>query len=124
MTINRRSLLAVGLASSAVLALPLAARADGTLDEIKKRGTLRVGVTQAPPWFSKDPKTGDWTSGLGVSMGKAMAEALGAKVEVVEVTWGNAIAALQGNKIAAIKLLRDETGLRLKEAKDIVDRLA
>ncbi|MDV3124428.1 ribosomal protein L7/L12 [Mycobacterium sp. 21AC1] len=32
--------------------------------------------------------------------------------------------ALQGNKIAAIKLLRDETGLKLKEAKDIVDRLA
>ncbi|BBX91284.1 ribosomal protein L7/L12 [Mycolicibacterium boenickei] len=32
--------------------------------------------------------------------------------------------ALQGQKIAAIKLLRDETGLRLKEAKDIVDRLA
>ncbi|WP_367619928.1 ribosomal protein L7/L12 [Mycolicibacterium sp. HK-90] len=32
--------------------------------------------------------------------------------------------ALQGNKIAAIKLLRDETGLGLKEAKDIVERLA
>ncbi|GAS86210.1 ribosomal protein L7/L12 [Mycolicibacterium brisbanense] len=32
--------------------------------------------------------------------------------------------ALQGKKIAAIKLLRDETGLGLKEAKDIVDRLA
>jgi ribosomal protein L7/L12 len=32
--------------------------------------------------------------------------------------------ALQGNKIAAIKLLRDETGLGLKQAKDIVDRLA
>lgn len=32
--------------------------------------------------------------------------------------------ALQGNKIAAIKLLRDETGFGLKEAKDIVDRLA
>jgi ribosomal protein L7/L12 len=31
--------------------------------------------------------------------------------------------AAQGNKIAAIKLLRDETGLGLKEAKDIVDRL-
>ncbi|KHO18404.1 ribosomal protein L7/L12 [Mycolicibacterium setense] len=31
--------------------------------------------------------------------------------------------ALQGNKIAAIKLLRDETGLGLKEAKNIVDRL-
>lgn len=32
--------------------------------------------------------------------------------------------ALQGNKVAAVKLLRDETGLRLKEAKGIVDRLA
>jgi large subunit ribosomal protein L7/L12 len=32
--------------------------------------------------------------------------------------------ALQGNKIAAIKLLREETGLGLKQAKDIVDRLA
>lgn len=31
--------------------------------------------------------------------------------------------ALQGNKISAIKLLRDETGLGLKEAKNIVDRL-
>ena len=115
MTINRRSLLAVGLASAAVLALPLAARADGTLDEIKKRGTLRVGVTQAPPWFSKDPKTGDWTSGLGVSMGKAMAEALGAKVEVVEVSWGNAIAALQGNKID-IMFMMDATDERKQAA--------
>lgn len=32
--------------------------------------------------------------------------------------------ALQGNKIAAIKLLRDESGLGLREAKDIVDGLA
>ncbi|BBZ32352.1 ribosomal protein L7/L12 [Mycolicibacterium confluentis] len=31
--------------------------------------------------------------------------------------------AVGGNKIAAIKLLRDETGLGLKEAKEIVDRL-
>jgi polar amino acid transport system substrate-binding protein len=32
-------------------------------------------------------------------MGKAMAGALGVKFEAVEVTWGTAIAALQGNKI-------------------------
>ena len=36
-------------------------------------GGLRVGVTQAPPWYSKDPKNGEWSTGLGVSMGKAMA---------------------------------------------------
>ena len=25
------------------------------------------------PWYSKDPKSGDWTTGVGVSLGKAMA---------------------------------------------------
>ena len=30
----------------------------------------------------------------------------------------------KGRKIEAIKILRDETGLGLKEAKDVVDRLA
>ena len=58
MTINRRSLLTVLAAGSGVLAMPFAARADSTLEAVKKRGTLRVGVTQAPPWFSKDPKSG------------------------------------------------------------------
>lgn len=99
MTINRRSLLTVAAAGSAVLALPFAARAEGTLEAIKKRGTFRIGVTQAPPWFSKDPKSGEWASGLGISMGKAMAQTLGVKMETVEVSWGNSIAALQGDKI-------------------------
>lgn len=91
-----------GLAAGALaFALPPLARAQrgGTLDQVKQRGTFRVGVTQAPPWYSKDPKTGEWSSGVGVSIGKAMAAALGAKFEPVEVTWGTAIAALQGNKI-------------------------
>jgi polar amino acid transport system substrate-binding protein len=99
MTINRRSLLTVLAAGSGVLAMPFAARADGTLEAVKKRGSLRVGVTQAPPWFSKDPKTGQWSSGLGVFFGKAMADKLGVKMETVEVSWGNSIAALQADKI-------------------------
>ena len=112
MTINRRSL----IAGAGALALPFTARAAGTLDDVKTRGTLRVGVTQAPPWYSKDPKSGDWTSGLGVFMGQAMAKALGAKFEAVEVSWGNAIAALQGNKIDLMFVL-DATAER-KEAVD------
>lgn len=115
MTINRRSLLTVAAASGAVLALPFAARAEGTLEAIKKRGTLRVGVTQAPPWFSKDPKTGQWASGLGISMGKAMAESLGVKFEPVEVSWGNAIAALQGDKID-LMFMMDATAERKQAA--------
>jgi len=99
MTINRRSLITVLAAGSGLMALPFVARAEGTLEEVKKRGTFRVGVTQAPPWFSKDPKTGEWSTGLGISMGQAMAKALGVKMETVEVSWGNSIAALQGDKI-------------------------
>jgi len=116
MTIRRRSLIAMLAAGSAALAFPFAARADSTLDEVKKRGTLRVGVTQAPPWYSKDPTTGDWSSGLGVFMGKAMAQLLGVKFEPVEVSWGNAIAALQANKIDLMFVL-DATSER-KQAID------
>ena len=115
MTINRRSLFAVATASAAALAIPFAARAQSTLDEVKKRGVLRVGVTQAPPWYSKDPKTGEWSTGLGISMGKAMAQTLGVKFEPVEVTWGNAIAALQGDKIDLMFML-DATAERKQAA--------
>jgi polar amino acid transport system substrate-binding protein len=96
MKITRRAALAVLAAAPVALSLP--ARA-GTIEEAKKRGTFRVGVTQAPPWFSKDPKTGEWSSGLGIWMGKAMADKLGVKMETVEVSWGNSIAALQADKI-------------------------
>ena len=64
MTIDRRTTLS-GLAAGAMaLVLPGAVRAQagGTLDQVKQRGSLRVGVTQAPPWYSKDPKTGEWSS--------------------------------------------------------------
>jgi polar amino acid transport system substrate-binding protein len=99
MSITRRSLVTVLAAGTGLLAIPFAARAAGTLEEVKKRGTFRVGVTQAPPWFSKDPKTGQWSSGLGIFFGKAMADKLGVKMETVEVSWGNSIAALQADKI-------------------------
>ena len=101
MTFQRRTALTGIAATALATALPamVFAQAGGTLEQAKQRGSLRVGVTQAPPWYSKDPKTGEWASGVGVSMGRAMAAALGVKFEPVEVTWGTAIAALQGNKI-------------------------
>lgn len=98
MRIKRRTAL-LGLGAATAAGLPSLPARAGTLDEVKKRGTFRVGVTQAPPWFSKDPKSGEWSSGLGIFMGKAMAEKLGARMETVEVSWGNSIAALQADKI-------------------------
>jgi len=73
--------------------------AQSTWEAIQDRGTLRIGVTQAPPWYTKDLRTGEWTGGLGITIGKKMAEALEVELEPVEVTWGTSIAALQSNKI-------------------------
>lgn len=81
----------LGIASNALAA-------DSTWKSIHERGSLRIGVVQAPPWFYKDLATNQW-SGFGYSVGKSMAETLGVKLETVEVTWGSAIAAIQANKI-------------------------
>jgi polar amino acid transport system substrate-binding protein len=99
----RRTVLA--LAASSILPMARAQGSENTLAQVKQRGSLRVGVTQAPPWFSKDPKSGDWASGVGVSLGKALAADLGVKFDPVEVTWGTAIAALQGNKIDMMAMM-------------------
>lgn len=74
------------------------AKSTSTWEMIKSRGELRVGVTQAPPWFYKKPGSQEWI-GLGSSVGKKMAEELGVKFKPVEVTWGTAVAALQAKKI-------------------------
>ena len=88
------------LAFAAAIVLSVnVAQAQSTWETIQSTGKLRMGVTQAPPWYSKNPTTGEWDSGLIVSVGKAMAEELDVELEMVEVTWATAIAALQSNKI-------------------------
>ena len=93
----------IGAALLAVLAMTSltigAAQAQSTWEKIQSSGKLRMGVTQAPPWYSKNPATGEWESGLIVSIGKAMAGELEVDLEMVEVTWATAIAALQSDKI-------------------------
>lgn len=90
------------LASVGTLALlaPRAAEAQprSLLDQIKERGTIRVGVVQAEPWAFNDPIKKEWT-GIAPSYGRALAESLSVKPEFVEVTWGSAVAALQSGKI-------------------------
>jgi len=105
MTIDRRIFTALLALSGTALSAPAVAQGAGTLEEVKRRGSLRVGVTQAPPWYSKDARTGEWSSGVGVSLGKAMAATLGVRFEPVEVTWGTAIAALQANRIDIMYVL-------------------
>ncbi|MGB7243422.1 MAG: transporter substrate-binding domain-containing protein [Sulfitobacter sp.] len=85
--------------AAAIMLSVSAAQAQSTWDTIQSTGKLRMGVTQAPPWYSKNPTTGEWDSGLIVSVGKAMAAEMEVELEMVEVTWATAIAALQANKI-------------------------
>ena len=111
---NRRMILAAAAAFAVMAAGTTAQAQDSTMDQVMDNGVLRVGVTQAPPWYSKDIASGEWTGGLGVSMGRAMADALGVTFEPVEVTWGTAVAALQANRIDMMFVL-DATDAR-KEA--------
>lgn len=101
MTNKLSRLFLAGLTVIAVLVTAFTAFAQekSTWDTILETKKLRMGVTQAPPWYSKNPTTGEWDSGLIVSIGKAMAEDLEVELELVEVTWATAIAALQANKI-------------------------
>jgi polar amino acid transport system substrate-binding protein len=91
--------------AATITAVPASAQEMSTWEQIQETGTLRIGVTQAPPWFSKNPATGEWDSGLGITIGQNMADTLGVELEVVEVTWGTAVAALQSNKIDAMPVL-------------------
>lgn len=94
--IKKLKVMAAGLIA---LGLAGTAQAQSTWDAIQERGSLRIGVTQAPPWFTKDIRSGEWTGGLGITLGQKMAEALEVELETVEVTWGTSIAALQSDKI-------------------------
>lgn len=102
----KRRMILAGIAA-AMLGLPAGAALaqDGTMAQVRESGVLRVGVTQAPPWYSKNPISNEWSGGLGVSMGQAMAAALGVRFEPVEVTWGTAVAALQANRIDLMYVL-------------------
>jgi polar amino acid transport system substrate-binding protein len=102
----KRRMMLVAAAAATVLGFGATAQAQtATMDQVRENGVLRVGVTQAPPWYSKDVISGEWTAGLGISMGKAMAEDLGVAFEPVEVTWGTAVAALQANRIDLMYVL-------------------
>lgn len=109
---TRLAVIAVALFAALAVATTSYAQEESTWDAIQENGSLQIGVTQAPPWFFKNPATNEW-SGLGVSVGSAMAKALDVKLEPVEVTWGTAVSALQSNQIDIMFVL-DATPERAK----------
>src|ERR1700722_4607816 len=69
------------------LAAPALAQQASRLDEIVKRGTLRVGLTgDYLPFSFLDPATSKFR-GFDVDMAEALGKALGVKVEYVHTAW-------------------------------------
>lgn len=100
---NRRAFTKVALLAGSAAILPLgAAFAAGegpTMEAIRKRGTLRIGVfAGTEPYYHKDLATGTW-GGFCVSLATDFAQEIGVKLEMVETSWGNAMLALQSDKI-------------------------
>ena len=73
----------------------------GTLDEIQKRGTLRVGMEPGYMPFELTNKKGEIV-GFDVDMAKRMAKAMGVELELVSTAWDGIIPALITNKFDII----------------------
>ncbi|WP_422002390.1 ABC transporter substrate-binding protein [Reyranella sp.] len=97
---KRRSLIAAtGLF---LVAAPAFAQAPAnTLDEVKKRGVVRVGVRQDVPGFGIVDEKGE-TVGFDVDIANEIGKRLGVKVELVPVTAATRIPLLQQGRIDMI----------------------
>jgi len=90
-----------------------------TIEEVQKRGVLRVGVVLGMPTIYKDPKTGK-LEGYALTILREGANRLGVDVEFTESSWDGIIAGLQAEKyeLAAAGLFQTE---QRKQAIDFVD---
>jgi polar amino acid transport system substrate-binding protein len=87
------------LVGATVLSPALAQDHESALARVQRTKVLRVGaIAGAIPYFNKNIATGKW-EGFGPDFAESLAKSLGAKVEFVETTWGNAVLDLQSNKI-------------------------
>lgn len=78
------------------------AHAEDLLDQVKARGTLRIGLEGTfPPFNSKDTKTGELV-GFDVDIAKAVAAKLSVKPEFITTEWSGIIAGLQAGKFDVI----------------------
>lgn len=101
-----RRLFAASAAATAGASAPFAkeARAEEqpeelTLARIKGQKLLRIAALPGEaPYFNKDLATGAWT-GMCIDMTKDIAGIFDAKVEYVELTYGNSVLDLQSGKI-------------------------
>jgi len=89
--------LVLGLVAAVVLAVPASAN---TLDNVRKNGFVRCGVSEGQPGFSNPDAKGNWT-GLDVDYCRAVAAAIfndPSKVRFVPVSFAERFTALQAGQ--------------------------
>ncbi len=88
---------------------------QSTWDKVKSTKVLRVGAAILEPWYFKDSSGSDapgkvsvgndvWR-GIGPLLAAEAAQALGVRLELVETTWGNAVAGLQAQQFDVMFML-------------------
>ncbi|MEI2416380.1 transporter substrate-binding domain-containing protein [Orrella sp. JC864] len=90
-------LAALGTAALMALTAAAPAKAAGEIEQIQRRGELRIGYVPSPPGTAKDPRSGEVT-GFYVDAARAIAEQMGVKPVFIETTWANFVAGLQSNQ--------------------------
>lgn len=89
----------VAAAALCTLAIALPVQADATLDKVKQRGKLVVGVMlSGPPFGSIDPSTQKHV-GYNVELAEGVAKGLGVAVETVQVQPSSRVQFLQQGKV-------------------------
>jgi polar amino acid transport system substrate-binding protein len=73
---------------------------ESVVEQIVKRGVLRVGMSTFVPWAMKD-KTGKWV-GYEIDVATRLAKDMGVKVEFVPTKWSGIIPALLTGKFDVI----------------------
>jgi len=114
MTITRRGFGMVAAAGLAAAAFGITVADAATPDEIKKNGTLKVGVlVDYPPFGGTDAN--QQPAGYDADVAALMAKSLGVKLELVPVTGPNRIPYLLTNKIDVLIATFGITAERAKQ---------
>ncbi|MBM9613981.1 transporter substrate-binding domain-containing protein [Desulfobulbus rhabdoformis] len=75
-------------------------RAESALEQVLKRGTLRVGMDVFVPWAMKDKK--GQLIGFEIDVAKQLAQDMGVKIQFVPTKWSGIIPALIAGKFDLI----------------------
>lgn len=94
------ALITLGITGSASAATQQELSAASVIEDIKKNGVLRVGMSTFMPWAMRDKK-GDLI-GFEIDVAKKVAKDMGVKIEFVPTQWSGIIPALIARKFDVI----------------------